>query len=327
MCAIQALSKLRLAPLHRVLRPQWCAVLLGFGLVLGYSGVAGGEEKKEEKPKIPPPEEVDLNTHDGVSLTATFYPGTLGKQSVPIIILHEYKGSRADFVPLARALQGKGHAVIVPDLRGHGGSVQVRNATKNLDAATFGPADFQLMVRQDMETIKRFLMEKNNRGELNIEKLCVIGAEMGASVAMEWTLLDWSWPQLPTVKQGRDVRGLVLISPEFTYRGLSAGNLFQHPLARRDVSVLILVGGQRPKSISEAKRIQGMFDRFHPKPEKKEDTDLFYGELKTKLQGAKMVKEPAFKVDQIIEGFIESRLVNQSFPWTDRRSPLEKARQ
>ena len=32
------------------------------------------------------------------------------------------------------------------------------------------------MVFEDMEAIKRFLMIKHNAGELNIDKLCVVGA-------------------------------------------------------------------------------------------------------------------------------------------------------
>lgn len=304
------------------------AVLLALAVGAVLAWPALGEEKKDTRPKIPPPEDMDLETRDGVVLKATFYASTLGKDAVPILTLHDYEGSRADFAPLASVLQALGHAVITVDLRGHGGSTVQKNVDRELKASNFSPADFRRML-EDAERAKRVLMEKNNQGELNIEKLCVVGVGMGATLALEWTLMDWSWPQLPTMKQGRDVKGLVLISPEFAFRGLSAANAFKHPQVARDVAVLILVGDQRPKSVSEAKRIHGMFERPRPKPEKDADLDLFYGPLKTILQGAKLIDEKnlkTFKIDAIIGRFIQVRLADQSYPWTDRRSPLEKAR-
>ena len=52
------------------------------------------------------------------------------------------------------------------------------------------PAQFKAMVTCDMEAVKKFLWERNNAGELNIDKLCVVGAEMGASVAVNFALAD-----------------------------------------------------------------------------------------------------------------------------------------
>ena len=78
---------------------------------------------------IPPPQNVTLRaTVDGVPLAATFYPTPLekeaAKEAVPVILLHQFKGSRADYNGLALALQKAGCAVLVPDLRGHGHSTR-----------------------------------------------------------------------------------------------------------------------------------------------------------------------------------------------------------
>ncbi len=300
------------------------AVSLGLVVLFGLSlAPVSAEERKADK--IPPAEDLELFTKDGVILKATFFPGTSGKDSVPILIVHDFEESRADYAALAKSLQKQGHAVIVPDLRGHGDSVFVKNSDRKLDAATLNNLHYGRMVADDLETVKRFLLQKNNSGELNIEKLCVVGVGMGAAVGMEWTVLDWSWPQLPTVKQGRDVKAVVLVAPEMSFRGLTISKASRHPQVRSQLSLLILVGDGKPKTFSQARRINNMFERFHPEPEKTADKDLFFVELKTSLSGAKLVNEPIFKIDKIIGQFVQVRLVNQSFPWTDRRSPLERA--
>src|SRR6185503_1575953 len=142
------------------------------------------------------------------------------KEVVPVVLLHMAKGGGADWKPLAEALQRAGHAVIVPDLRGHGKSTELKRGGQTLaiDQATMRPGDFAAMVTQDMERIKKLIIEENNEGRLNLRKLCVVGAEMGAAVAINWAAMDWSWPRLATGPQGQDVNGLVLISPVWNYK-------------------------------------------------------------------------------------------------------------
>lgn len=282
--------------------------------------------------KIPPPEDVSLQTGDGVELKATFYPGTKGKESVPVMMLHMWKGSRADYDALARYLQQLGHAVIVPDLRGHGRSTRIRRPGREpveMEAALLKAADFQNMVRYDVESVKSYLLEKNNAGELNIEKLTVVGAEMGASVAINWAALDWSWQQLPNLKQGRDVKALVLISPEFAFKGMPIKQAISSPAVRQDLSMMFIVGAQDPRAVREARRIYTTLERFHPLPaasERAEKQDLFFlDNLKTSLQGTKILGERALTPppEQQIAQFIQLRLVAKSFPWTNRKNPLQ----
>ncbi len=161
--------------------------------------------------QLPPPQNITLTTRDGVSLGATFYPSLLGKEAVPVIMLHQYKGSRNDFKDLAATLQAKGCAVLVPDLRGHGQSTRQQlpnGGEREINVALLRQQDFVAMVDQDLEACKSFLMDKNNAGELNINKLCVIGEEMGAVVGVDWAAWDWHWPRLATGKQGQDVKAL-----------------------------------------------------------------------------------------------------------------------
>ncbi|MCL2117348.1 MAG: alpha/beta hydrolase [Planctomycetaceae bacterium] len=61
---------------------------------------------------------------DGMILSATYYRGAAGKESVPIVLLNGLGGSRRDFDPILSALLKEGMAVLVPDIRGHGKSVE-----------------------------------------------------------------------------------------------------------------------------------------------------------------------------------------------------------
>ncbi|MBN2295878.1 MAG: alpha/beta fold hydrolase [Pirellulales bacterium] len=274
--------------------------------------------KSDDEPQ--PPENIVLETKDGVRLNATFFPGTKGNQSVPVILLHMWKGSRGDYNILAPYLQRLGHAVLVPDLRGHGESIHARGASQPLEADKLPSQQFLRMVDCDMETLKKFLMEKNNEGELNIDKLCIVGSEMGAVVALDWARMDWSWPPLNTGKQGQDVKALVLISPQWAFHGLSAKRAMALRPMLHELSTMILVGGENSRAVQQAKRFEAIFRRYSPgaSAEKDPDRTLWYIPLKTSLQGTKMLGSSTLRVEPGIAKFIKWRLVDQSFPWKNR---------
>ncbi len=150
----------------------------------------GNSEKKEKV--IPEPEDYILPTSDGLQLAMTYYagptyPDTKDKQIIPVVLLHMWKQSRHDFKELAPFLQKQGYAVLVPDLRGHGDSKRLKGDRRDetLNAEKMSPQQLPLMATEDMMAVKQFLWERNNKGELNIDKLCIVGAELGASVAPE----------------------------------------------------------------------------------------------------------------------------------------------
>ena len=287
--------------------------------------VLAQKKKNASEEELPPPEDLggaDLFTRDGVQLKATYYGSNKGKKAVPVILLHSYKGSRKEFAGLAPMLQKQGHAVLVPDLRGHGDSTTQLlggNLRRELDAAKFRPGDFARMIAYDMETLKAFLMKKNNAAELNIEKLCVLGGEMGASVALDWARQDWSWPPLVGKKQGQDVKALILISPQFNFSGLSLAKALNHPAIRSQLSVLIIVGGGDRRSVADARRVEGMFAKYHPEPDDPSQRDLYFARLDTKLQGTKMLGVQGINLERGILAFIDRRLAKQDYPWRERK--------
>ena len=99
--------------------------------------------KEKEKEKILPPEKVTLNAPD-MTLTATYFPGPKGKDSVPVVLLHMFKRNRNDYDALAKYLQSQGHAVLVPDLRGHGDSTTktIAGTSETLDPQKFTKTDY-----------------------------------------------------------------------------------------------------------------------------------------------------------------------------------------
>lgn len=291
------------------------ALVMAASLAMSASCRAGGNPAADKAAdEIPKPEQVAVHTTDGLTLAATYYPSNKGKLAVPIVLLHASKGSRADFEDLALKLQQAGHAVIAPDLRGHGGE---RTVELRAD-------EYPAMITEDLEAIKRFLLVKNNAGELNVDKLCLIGVEMGASVAINWSVLDWSWPMLATGKQGQDVKALILISPEWGLKGLRIQEAVATPSVRSELAVMIITGKNHSRTMNEAKRLYNALERFHPMPPASEPDKqtLVMRTPNTSLHGTRLVTEKSLKVDQMILKFIDLRLARQPVPWSDRRGPL-----
>ncbi len=287
----------------------------------GWAIPLGAAEKQDDK--LLPPEEATLKTADNVTLAATFYPSKLGKEAVPVVLLHASKGNRGDFEEFALNLQRAGHAVMVPDFRGHGDSTQSRVTDR---AAELRAADYLAMANEDMEAVKKYLMIRNNARELNIDKLCLVGVEMGAAVAVNWAALDWSWPMLTTGKQGQDVKALVLVSPEWSFKGMRINEALSHPNVRGDLSVMIIAGKANTKAMQEAKRLHNALEKYHPMPSAEsaaEKQTLWLKTPQTSLQGMRLVNEKSMHVDQMIARFIELRLVKKQSPWSDRTHPLE----
>lgn len=290
------------------------------------------------KKKLPPPQIVGLKTRDGVQLSATYYPspleGEAQKDAVPVILLHPYKGSRADFSDLALALQGAGCAVLAPDLRGHGLSTRRINSDGKeveIEQALMTRNDFEAMGHADtkwsgdVEACNNFLRARNNAKELNIDKLVLVGAEMGAAVAVNWAQSDWSWPVLPGApKQGQDVKALVLLSPEWSFRGLQIGNAIGDRDFVGRLSWMIMVGEQDQRFNSEAKRLFSALQRT-PLPlisDAPGRPAINFHSYPTSLQGNGLLAKNFTSTADIIK-FIEQQVAKPVHPWSDRKSPLD----
>jgi alpha-beta hydrolase superfamily lysophospholipase len=218
----------------------------------------------------------------------------------------------------------------VPDLRGHGRSTTRRlpnGADSEIDRSRMRRDDINFIVR-DVEAIKKELLKKNNAAELNIEMLCIVGAEMGSIIAVNYTVLDWKRPQLRFQKQGRDVKALVLLTPVRQFKGATLTKTLKELPSGVFLSVMLVVGKEDRVSFNDAKTVHKGLDRSHKEPEDRDikKQTLFLIEKNTKLKGTDLVHPRAkLNVHFDVKTFIQLRLVNKigNFSWKERKNPLD----
>lgn len=137
------------------------------------------------------------STTDGYTIAYNIYKNKPASPS--IILLHMLRRTRNDWDSVAKWLQSNGYTVIVPDLRGHGQSAG--------SWEQFTPEDFNKMTL-DVSAMKSVL---ENEGA-NTKKLAIIGASIGANVALNYAAND------------QDVKTVILLSPGLEYKGVSIAN-------------------------------------------------------------------------------------------------------
>jgi pimeloyl-ACP methyl ester carboxylesterase len=245
---------------------------------------------------------------------------------VPIIMIHGFGGQRGDFHGLATYLQSLGHASLVPDLRGHGQSTLQtlpNGSAVTLDADRMRAPALEEMIH-DIRECKKWLIEKNDKEELNLNQLCVIGAEFGGIIAVRWAAWDWSRPVLTTGAIGQDVKAIVLLSPTPSFKGVTMREALQFPPLQTQLSYLLVAGAKDSKATAEAKRLQKELQVHRPKiseddEESQKYRDLFLFQPDVALSGTKLLAGGT-GVPQQIARFIDLRLVKRKseFAWKSR---------
>lgn len=312
------------------------------GLVVAATVALPTAARAQAAAESPAAETLQLQTGDGVQLHAVYYPvaakATPGQPPAPsspappvVILLHDLGGSSASVAALATGLQQRGIAVVAPDLRGHGGSTA--RGTTTLDTRSLKRSDLEAMgqsrggrvrqqatIRGDVEVTREWIKGMAERGVLDMRRLFVVGSGVGAAVAAAWTVEDAAWPDIASGPQGREVRGLVMISPVWTSRGFTIAPMLAADAVRRALPVLV-VAGEREK---DALRIFEQLRRARPAewyekraaeaaptPNPKKDPNtpatLFLLELATTAQGDALAAAPAGPagdVAALVAGFI-----------------------
>ena len=293
----------------------WCLFLL-----LSHTASAQPPSQSEETPDLTP-RAVTLATRDGVTLRAWYAPSDQGKEAVTVLIVHEWKGQGMPYAKLVTALQEAGCAVLVPEYRGHGGSREYtdrRGRTREFNLETMGRQDIQAILAADLEVAKGFLKKENNEGNLNLNALAVIGVREGSVLAAHWALRDWQFPSVGSVKQGQDVKALVLVSPTTHLKGLAIQGPLRDPMLLR-LPIMLVVGSES----EEAEQVLQLAKQIHGRKKRAGRGDAQGFEMKTvstSLSGLALIDEADSVIPAIVD-FIDQHVKtgDQLNPWIWRR--------
>lgn len=279
----------------------------------------GSKSKEPEDPRLKA-RPVTLKTKDGMELRAFYFPSEKKKEAPAVLLVHEWQGQASPYVKLVLALNKAGCAVLVPDYRGHGGSreyVNQRGEKAELDPAQMSRRDVEAIVGLDLEKAKGFLKDENNDGYLNLNALVVIGVREGCVLGMQWAKRDWGFPSVGRIKQGQDVKALVLISPEKQVKGLSAESaLTDINLVR--LPMMIVAGTDSPEA-AEARRIANRVEGVKKRIGRGEASGFDLQMVDTALSGPSLVNDVASVVPAIVK-FVTSEveISDSANPWIAR---------
>lgn len=151
-------------------------------------------------------EEITFKTEDGVEIAGNYFKPK--KEHSPVfLLLHMMPSTKESWNSFASLLQDNGFAVLAIDLRGHGRSID-KNGMR-LDYKEFKDPQHRESMK-DIAAAKEFLAGKKN---VDVSRLAIAGASIGANLALWQASLD------------KDVRLLILLSAGLNYRGIQADQL------------------------------------------------------------------------------------------------------
>jgi len=117
---------------------------------------------------------------------------------------------------------------------------------------------------------------------IDVDRLVVVGSGVGAAIAAQWTMLDAAWPDIASGRQGRQVRGLVFVSPAWTTRGFTINSALAGEPVRRTLPVLVIGGS----GDADAVKIYDQLKRQRPNEWFEQRVGQAAPAKATKLQGS-----------------------------------------
>lgn len=193
----------------------WLKFILKLSLILFAVAIicmpiyAVTKSKKATKKEIEPAP-IEYLANDKFKIIANLYlPLKLEKNTkIPLVIfVHALGQNKKIWDPYAKELAEKGYSVLAIDLRGHGESV-INKKGKKQYWRSFKPEMWKDVASDVTNGIK---LLKTDYPQVNTDKTVIIGASMGACVAINAAQAQRSL-----------VKGLVLLSPFACYKGIEA---------------------------------------------------------------------------------------------------------
>ena len=316
--------------------------------VPGKAATAGASSKtSKQETEAPEPEKVVLETSDGVKLTTTYFKPAVAEgegdqaKAIPFILLHDWEGNRTQLLQYAAFLQSAGHAAIVPDLRGHGDSTAVTGLKKPIDAKKFRKNEVASVLK-DIERCKKYLVKRDNEGEVNIDMLSVVAVGKPSVLAVEWVMNDWfAFPPFNAkgIKQGQDVKSLILISPRKKLEGLSLVANWRNSLYSgvdgNAIPLMIIWASGDEEAAKDAESLFKQAEKSRPDPDeiddpkKREQATTLVGVpiRRNRSTGVQLMSQPRVKglwgyIDKFISKKMEANA--DALPWKSRQKDQKK---
>ena len=171
---------------------------------------------------LPGSQTITRQAPDDVALVADFYAAPEETTDAPVIIaLHMLNSKRSAYEPIIPDLHDAGYAILNVDMRGHGES----GGSRDWDAA--------------IADIAHWIHWLNTEGQLNETGLAIMGASIGANVA------------IISCAEREICQGAIALSPGLDYRGVRPEAALVDGLADR---AALLVAAQQDSSSATAIR-------------------------------------------------------------------------
>lgn len=319
---------------RRMLMAMCCLVLVGI-----LPSLPAQEEKSAEDLK---PRAETFTTKDGVAIAATYWPSGLKQDASVIVLLHGLKGNQLDWGGLPKKLHDEGFAVIAVDLRGHGQSkgasptgdavetkpskIKGKGAKAGVEAGSLKARDYVAMVQFDLEAVKAFIFSEHQQHKLNMNKMGIVGAGLGATVGLNYAAVDWlkkphtDGPVGGQTPRGQDVRAVVLLTPDSEITGLQlmdAAKTLRVPDLQ--VAMLLAVGTKDKTDKGETKKLY----EYVATPRDKNEGRMYFKEYNSPARGTGLlVKNPQAETN--ISVFLKKHVQAVPSEWRDRESRLGK---
>lgn len=260
---------------------------------------------------------------DGTVFQCSYFPGNRGTESIPVILLHDWTGSRRDFDPFAKKLQSHGCAVVVPELWPRVESSRLPRRTGDDET----PSSWRQFVATSwgtwcaqLDAITTFIVDEHNKGALNASLLCFVTDGKAGFLASNWTAFWTQGPPVDPVSEEKlfDIKGIVSLSPRMPkgfgepYLSYSIGDISAIPM-------MLVVGAQDKDHLRAAKELRTSLRRFYrpsrPRrsadddspPKEPEHPNVSLRSVQSGKQGAALVREHPSVVQQIMD-FIDKSI-------------------